>query len=85
MSNKLSKNHWRADANCKDADTKIFTSFDPAVNAKAKAMCKTCPVQKPCLIDGFDTPWIVAGMTRYERLMKVWHRIDDEADSNFEY
>lgn len=85
MSRNLSKNHWLKQANCKDVGTKIFTSFDRESIEQAKALCRTCPVKTPCLVENFDTPWVVAGMSRFERLSKIWHRIEDEEENNFDY
>lgn len=84
MSGNLKKNHWLADAACKDKPSKWFIGFDKIENNMAKAVCATCPVKKPCLIDGFDTPFIRAGLTKYERLLKLWHRVDSMEESNFD-
>lgn len=85
MSDNLQKVHWMKDAACKDYPTKLFTSFDPELNTQAKEICKSCKVKNPCLMDGFDTPFIRAGLTRYERLQKIWRRIDSPEESNFDY
>lgn len=76
--------HWLADAACRDKPTAWFITFDKADNNRAKAVCLNCPVKRECLIDGFDTPFIRAGMSKYDRLLKIWHRIDSVEESNFD-
>lgn len=84
MSGNLKKYHWMLDASCKDQPTEWFVSFEKELNDKGRAVCATCPVKRPCLIDGFDSPYIRAGLSKYERLVKIWHRIDSTEDSNFD-
>ena len=85
MAGNLSSVHWMKDAACKGYDLRMFTSFDRATIDAALAVCAGCPVKKPCLIDGFDTPFVRGGTTRYERLMKTWRRIVDVEESNFDW
>jgi WhiB family redox-sensing transcriptional regulator len=40
---------WRTDASCRDEDTSIFFSDDPAEAGRALAMCAGCPVRQSCL------------------------------------
>lgn len=84
MAGNLKKYHWMVDALCREKPMEWFVSFDKQLNNKAKAVCATCPVKKPCLVDGFDTPYVRAGLTKYERMMKLWHRIEDVEESNFD-
>ena len=84
MAGNLKKVHWMADANCKGIDTRLFTSFDRDNIDAAKLICMPCKVKAECLVTNFDTPWVIAGMTKYERLKKVWQRIDSPEESNFD-
>ena len=43
---------WRAQARCNDGAataTRLFFSDDLLDIARAKAICATCPIKKPCL------------------------------------
>lgn len=84
MAENLSSVHWMRNAACRGMDTRLFTSFDPASIDEAKDVCRGCTVKRECLLDGFDTPFVRAGTTRFERLSKIWHRIDHVGESNFD-
>lgn len=77
---------WQERAACKDIGASFFTSFlYPDDVEKAKAICNKCPVREPCLVYQFDSPWIAGGFTKYERLCKIWNRIESEEENNFDY
>lgn len=65
---------WMKQASCRGEDTSIFfpsedeKAFDRKVReAKAKAICANCPVQRQCLIAGDEEEGIWGGLTEAER------------------
>ena len=61
---------WRTDAACRDDDTSIFFSDDPADAARAVAMCAECPVRQACLefaLDSRQADGIWGGLTEMQR------------------
>jgi hypothetical protein len=58
---------WRDKASCRDEDPEIFFPLpsDGATEAKALAVCATCPVEAPCLEFAlrFPGPGIYGGVT----------------------
>lgn len=40
--------HWRAQARCVDVPPSVFFPADPVTEARAVAICQTCPVKDPC-------------------------------------
>lgn len=47
---------WRDQASCRDEDPEIFFPLpsDDATEAKALAVCATCPVKAPCLAEAIE-------------------------------
>ena len=61
---------WRIDATCRDEDTSIFFSEDPADAARAVSMCAGCPVRQSCLefaLESRQGDGIWGGLTELER------------------
>lgn len=83
MSSDLRKVHWTKDALCKF--DKRFTSFHINDVTYAKVVCAKCPVQVECIIANaeIDGSFISAGLSKYDRLMIQWRRVDNENESNF--
>jgi hypothetical protein len=53
---------------CTPADADTFTTEKPEYEAKAKAICSTCPVRQECLIEyWFEAGVVVGGTTWKER------------------
>ena len=69
--------HWRDASACLDADPELFFGLDGEPEyirdkreAKAKAVCRGCPVSGRCLLLalGTDTPWgVFGGLGEQER------------------
>lgn len=63
-------NDWLERAACASTDPDLFTSKSPSCVAKAKDICKRCPVIEDCLehaIDNGMSSGIWGGMTPTER------------------
>lgn len=73
---------WRDQAACRNADAELFFPAghtDAAIDRirAAKAVCRTCPVQKPCLQFALDTNqeagvWGGKDEDERRRLRKEW-------------
>ncbi len=63
---------WKLDASCRGADVNLFFSLptDAAAIAQAKAICRDCPCQAPCLEEALATSQqgLWGGTTDQERL-----------------
>ncbi len=77
---------WIKRAKCRGLpqdQAKDFYAFDKEAIERAKALCAICPVKKECVISVGDSNAIAGGMTKLERLLKMWHTVDNEQESNF--
>lgn len=83
MSQNLKKVHWVKDALCKF--DKKFTSFQIDDVTEAKSICAKCTVQVECIAANaeIDGTFISAGLSKYDRLVLQWERVDDKDASNF--
>ena len=83
MSKNLRKVHWTKDALCKF--DKKFTSFQIDDVVDAKAVCSGCTVQVECIMANaeVDGTFISAGLSKYDRLLIQWEKVDDEHEGNF--
>jgi WhiB family redox-sensing transcriptional regulator len=62
--------NWRAHALCAKVDPELFFAAGALEHKVAKRICRTCPVQKECLVFAMDTPMdhgIWGGLTERER------------------
>jgi len=84
MSKNLRKVHWTKDALCKF--DKKFTSFHIDDVSEAKSICAECQVQVECIIANAEVggSFISAGLSKFDRLMLQWKRVEDDSESNFE-
>lgn len=86
MSNKLQDISWVKQASCLKTDvmeSRVFFSFHPLHIIDAKGICRKCPVKGPCAKKYGDSLFVVAGKTKYERLLEKWHRISSPDEDNF--
>lgn len=60
---------WRSRAACMRADPEIFFPEQGRSDAAAKAVCRTCPVTAPCLIDALthNMRGVWGGTSEHER------------------
>lgn len=84
MSKNLKKVHWTKDALCKF--DKKFTSYHINDISEAKSVCEKCSVQVECIIANAEVngSFTSAGLSKFDRLMLQWKRVEDESESNFE-
>ena len=62
--------NWRAHARCAEFDPDLFFAAGALEHKVAKRICRTCPVQKECLVFAMDTPMdhgVWGGLTERER------------------
>jgi WhiB family redox-sensing transcriptional regulator len=62
--------NWRAHAICAKYDPDLFFAAGALEHKVAKRICRTCPVQKECLVFAMETPMdhgIWGGLTERER------------------
>lgn len=83
MSRNLARVHWTKDALCKF--DKKFTSFHIEDITESKLICAECSVQVPCILANEDTDgsFMAAGLSKYDRLLIQWKRVEEESESNF--
>jgi hypothetical protein len=83
MSKNLKKVHWTKDALCKF--DKKFTSFHIDDINFAKSVCQNCTVQVECIIANaeVDGTFMAAGLSKYDRLLIQWEKVDSENEGNF--
>lgn len=83
MSKNLLRVHWTKDALCKF--DKKFTSYHIDDVTEAKSICSNCTVQVPCILanEDADGSFIAAGLSKYDRLLIQWKRVEDESERNF--
>jgi hypothetical protein len=83
MSKNLEKVHWTKDALCKF--DKKFTSFHRDDVLEAKSICEECTVRVPCIMANaeVDGTFIAAGLSKFDRLILQWKRVEDENESIF--
>lgn len=83
MSRNLRKVHWIKDALCKF--DKKFTSFHIDDVTFAKSVCENCTVQVECIIANaeVDGTFMAAGLSKYDRLLIQWEKVDSEDEGNF--
>lgn len=83
MSGNLKKVHWTKDAACKF--DKNFTSFHIETVNECKKICGTCSVQVECILANAenDGSFVSAGLSKYDRLVLQWKRVDDVNESVF--
>jgi hypothetical protein len=76
VADNLKDNHWTRDAKCKF--DKKFLSFHIDDVREAKEICRTCTVQRECMMfaEEVDATFIAAGTSRYDRLVKRWKRVE---------
>lgn len=62
-----------------------FISFNLSKVNEAKEICKDCGLQKGCLLQAIkeNHPYIAAGTTGFDRLVRRWKRIENEEENNF--
>jgi len=84
MSKNLTKIHWTKDALCKF--DKKFTSYHIDDVVEAKNICGECPVQVECILANMEVggSFISAGLSKFDRLILQWKRVEDLSESNFE-
>jgi len=84
MSRNLAKVHWTKDALCKF--DKKFTSYHIEDVFEAKGVCDQCTVKVECIIANAEVngSFISAGLSKFDRLMLQWKRVEDNSESNFE-
>lgn len=84
MSRNLKKIHWTKDALCKF--DKKFTSYHVHDVSEAKSTCSQCSVRVECIIANAEVngSFISAGLSKFDRLMLQWKRVENESESNFE-
>lgn len=60
---------WHEDAACRDHDPELFfppegrgpqPNIRPALVQKAVNICHSCPVRRPCILQGLDEPRLAA-------------------------
>lgn len=69
--------NWMADAACRGLPTDLFYAEDPGGTARAKAICRTCPVIADCLtwaLDTGDVYGVLGGTSPTSRLLAKWAR-----------
>lgn len=76
----LSNVTWMGRAACRHSDQRLFLSHDASYIDVAKSICAQCPVRLPCLEQFWDVNAVVAGMTRHDRLTKMWKRMENPGD-----
>jgi len=83
MSSNLKKVHWTKDALCKF--DKKFTSFQVDEVNEAKSICANCTVQVECIFANAETDgtFISAGLSKYDRLLIEWKRVNNTDEGNF--
>jgi hypothetical protein len=83
MSQNLKKVHWTKDALCKF--DKKFTSYHIDEVTEAKSVCEQCTVQVECIMANMDVngSFISAGLSKFDRLILQWKRVEDESESSF--
>lgn len=80
----LDKVHWTKHALCK-FDRK-FTSYQIDDVNEAKQICSDCKVQVECILSTADNDgeFVSAGLSKYDRLLLQWKRVENESESSFE-
>ena len=83
MSANLKKVHWTKEALCKF--DKKFTSFHIDDIQEAKSICEGCQVQVECIVATAETDgsFISAGMSKYDRLLLQWKRVESANEASF--
>ena len=83
MARNLVNVHWTRKALCKF--DKKFTSFHIDDVIESKSICNDCEVQVECIVSNAesDGTFISAGLSKYDRLLLQWKRVDDSHEGNF--
>lgn len=75
--------HWTKYALCKLDER--FTSYDISDVEYAKSICANCEVQVECILatEASSGEFISAGMSKLDRLLLQWKRVESESESSF--
>lgn len=68
---KTSRSIIETAGSCREADWELFTTEKPEYQAKAKAICSTCPVKNSCLQEFFHEDGVVVGGTTPKERRKM--------------
>lgn len=82
------QNSWQSRAYCfKDKYPEYWCSYDIKHIEYAKNGCSKCQVKKECMLNAIRNNvfvGVVAGMSEFDFLIKSWHPIMEEDESNWE-
>lgn len=81
------KSNWIKHALCHaDKQSQRWLSYKSSDVEYAKEICSRCKVRKECFINAFQKDsfvGVIAGMSEYDFLLKTWHAIQEENESNW--